>query len=436
MEYEHVAQSLATSGSPAMTDQKPTSDEGISMDTDLGRLVVGQNLATRAEVDACLSIQAQEKEAKDAGHRSLASILVEEGMVTSRQIERIKKTIEDSRTQQIPGYKILSKLGMGAMAVVFKARQISLDREVAIKVLPKKLCENPEYVKLFYKEGRAAAKLNHPNIVQAYDVGEAGGYHFFVMEYVKGHSLFDELEQGKVFSEGEAMKVIVQIARALEHAHSRGLIHRDVKPKNIMMTDDGVAKLADMGLARAASDADAARAEAGRAYGTPYYISPEQIRGEMDIDFRSDIYSLGATLYHLVTGRVPFEGATPAAVMHRHLKDSLVPPDHINTGLSSGLGEVVEVMMAKDRRHRYASTGDLLVDLEQIARGQAPPLARKQIDAGVLSGLEQEASAGDTAIVPAPGAGPAGPTKVTVILIVLAATLAISLFLNVLLLSR
>jgi len=372
-----------------MTDAKNSSATGMSMDSELGRLVVDQNLATPEEVKQCLELQA--KLAEQNNQRSLAQVLVEEGVVTARQISRIKKAIEETRKRPIPGYKILGKLGSGAMATVLKAKQLSLDRYVAIKILPPELSQNAEYVERFYKEGRAAAKLNHPNIVQAYDVGEAGGYHYFVMEYVEGHTLYDELAKGKVFSEAEALKIIIQIARALEHAHSKGLIHRDVKPKNIMITKNGVAKLADMGLARVAADVQTAQAEAGRAFGTPYYISPEQIRGELDIDFRADIYSLGATLYHLVTGRVPFDAPTPVAVMQKHLKEPLIPPDHINTQLSAGLGEVVEVMMAKDRRDRYASTSDLILDLEAVAAGEPPLQARKHIDEAMLTELSRKA---------------------------------------------
>jgi len=369
-----------------MTDRK--SDSEIQQnEAELAKLVVDQKLATQEEVDACL--RARHQPGEDARNRTLAHIMVSRGVVTSGQIERIKTVLDATRGQQIPGYKIISKIGAGAMATVFRARQISLDRIVAIKVLPRKLSENAEYVERFYKEGKAAASLNHPNIVQAFDVGEAGGFHYFVMEYVEGHTLYDELQAGKVFSEAEALRIILQIARALEHSHSQGFIHRDVKPKNIMITSDGVAKLADMGLAREAGDARAAQAEAGKAFGTPYYISPEQIRGEIDIDFRADIYSLGATLYHLVTGRVPFEAPTPAGVMHKHLKEPLVPPDHINTKLSSGMGQLVEVMMAKDRNRRYQSTKDLLIDLEAVSAGQAPPQAHKQMDAGMLSMLQQ-----------------------------------------------
>jgi serine/threonine protein kinase len=361
-------------------------------------------------------------------------------VVTASQIGRVKKTIEATRGQEIPGYQLLAKAGSGAMAMVFKARQISLDRVVAIKVLPRKLSENVEYVTMFYKEGKAAAKLNHPNIVQAFDVGESGGFHYFVMEFIEGHDLWDELQadgpHAKDFTERDALDVIIQIARALEHAHSHGLIHRDVKPKNIMLTMDGntpIAKLADMGLARSTEDVDSAKAEAGRAYGTPYYISPEQIRGEVDIDFRADIYALGATFYHIVTGQVPFDAETPVAVMRKHLTEPLIPPDHINTALSAGVGEVIEVMMAKDRNNRYSSTSDLLLDLEAIAEGRPPAQARKQIDAGVLSGLT---GAGVTETPEAPQTEVDIPethtnSDIMVYVIMLAAALAVSILFNI-----
>ena len=357
-----------------------------SADSELGRVVVEKGLATAGEVVQCRA-ELEAAAGPDPGS-SLGGVLLKKGIITAGQLQRVIDSLDEMHpAQQIPGYRILSRLGAGAMATVFLARQLSLDRKVAIKVLPMRFSENPEYVERFYKEGQAAAKLNHSNIVQAFDVGETGGYHYFVMEYVEGHTLHDELEKGKGFSETEALRIITQIARALAHAHERGLIHRDVKPKNIMMTPDGTAKLADMGLARLAADEQAAQAEAGKAYGTPYYIAPEQIRGELDIDFRADIYALGATLYHLVTGRVPFDGETPAAVMHKHLKELLAPPDHVNAALSVGVGEVVEVMMAKSRDQRYASTSDLIADLEAVARGEPPLLAHKAIDPTALREL-------------------------------------------------
>jgi len=407
----------------------------ITDESTFGRLIVDRKLATPEELHAC---QQQQKELESEGKRiSLLELMIKNGYLTRSQIQRLGQDMEDSMyrpVQQIPGYQILGKLGSGAMARVFKAKQLSLDRIVAIKVLPRKLKENPEFVDRFYREGRAAAKLNHNNIVQAIDVGEAGGYHYFVMEYVDGKTVYDDLAAGKIYSEKDALNIIIQVARALEHAHERGLIHRDVKPKNIMLTRNGVVKLADMGLARETQDIEAAMAEQGRAYGTPYYISPEQIRGEVNIDARADIYSLGATFYHMVTGKVPFEGSSPASVMQKHLKEPLVPPDHINPNLSAGVGEVIEVMMAKKRSERYSSVKELLVDLESIARGEPPLIARSHYDTNVLKKLAEQSSRVEPAVTAqAPAEPESRPDWIWVI--VLGAVLGLSVILNIVLIA-
>jgi serine/threonine-protein kinase len=351
---------------------------GTNIDTLVGRLVIDQGLATHEEVQH--AIEKAKALREENNQASLVQILVDNEYVTKRQIARLKQIIEAERSgQKIPGYKILGKLGAGAMATVFKAKQLSLDRTVAVKVLPRKFSSNQQFIERFYAEGRAAAQLNHPNIVQAFDVGKAGDYHFFVMEFVDGRTVYDDIVKHKRYTEAEAIDIVIQTAEALLHAHERGLIHRDVKPKNIMINKDGVAKLADMGLARAVSDKEAAEAEAGKAFGTPYYISPEQIRGEKNIGPPADIYSLGATLYHMVTGNVPFDGKNPSAVMHKHLKSDLVPPDHVNPRLSAGVSEVIEMMMNKDPRKRYQNSKDLLVDLRALRKGENPPIAHKEV---------------------------------------------------------
>ncbi len=358
--------------------------EGTNLDTLIGRLVVDQGLATPEEVKHCLTLSRNEP-VEEGGKveelsNSLAQLLVDREYVTKRQIARLREAIEAERSgSSISGYRIVGKLGAGAMATVYKAKQVSLDRMVAIKKLPKKFSQNPQFIERFFAEGRAAASLNHPNIVQAFDVGNEGDMYFFVMEYVEGRSVHEDIVKHKRFKEDDAIDVGIQVAEALEHAHERGLIHRDVKPKNIMITKEGVVKLADMGLARAMSDVEAAEAEAGRAFGTPYYISPEQIRGEKDIGPPADIYSLGVTLYHMVTGNVPFEGKNPSSVMHKHLKSDLIPPDHVNPKLGAGISEVIEMMMAKKVKDRYQNCSDLLIDLRAIKKSESPPLAHKDV---------------------------------------------------------
>ena len=367
----------------AKTESKSNADSMVS------RLVVEKGLATQAEIEECREELRRALESSDASQRTIATLLVAKGMVTERQIERLRPLIDEQKSgRQIPGFQIVKKLGAGAMATVYKARQLSLDRMVAIKILPKKFMNNPQFVERFYAEGKAAAQLNHPNIVGALDVGQAGDFHYFVMEYVEGHTVYDDIVSHRKYRETDALDMVIQIARALDHAHKAGFIHRDVKPKNIMITPEGVAKLADMGLARAVSDREAAESEQGKAFGTPYYISPEQIRGEIDVDFRVDIYSLGATFYHMVTGQVPFDGTNPSEVMHKHLKTQLKPPDHVNPALTTGIGEVIETCMAKSRSKRYNTTSDLLGDLEALARGEPPIQARRKFDLSTLTALE------------------------------------------------
>lgn len=407
--------------------------EGTNVDTLVGRLVIEQGLATEDEVSEAAGRVKSLREQQQS-HLSLAQVLVENNYVTKRQLARLRQIIEAERTgQKIPGYKILGKLGAGAMATVYKAKQISLDRTVAIKVLPPKFASNPQFIERFYAEGRSAAQLNHPNIVQAFDVGRAGDLYYFVMEYVDGRTVYDDIVKHRRYSESEALDIIIQIAEALEHAHAKGFIHRDVKPKNVMITREGVAKLADMGLARAITDKEAAEAEAGKAFGTPYYISPEQIRGEKGIGPPADIYSLGATLYHMVTGNVPFDGKNPSAVMHKHLKAELVPPDHVNPKLGSGISEVIEMMMAKDPRRRYRSCADLLLDLRQVRKGETPTIAHKDVlpSEEIATLAAAEARAAPTAEIPEDRSGAEGPAIRPWLFYLLCAVAAVSISFNI-----
>ncbi|MBL9149351.1 MAG: serine/threonine protein kinase [Phycisphaerae bacterium] len=418
-----------TTGSPA-----DASRGGSSFDTILGKLVVDRGLLTREELDECINVVRSGNEGSSADKpnvpHTLEDLLVDREFVTRRQLQRLKNDLEaDRSSQRIPGYKIIKKLGSGAMATVYLGRQLSLDRHVAIKVLPKKFSSDPKFIERFYREGRAAARLNDPNIVQAYDVGQAGEHHYFVMEYVDGETVYDRIVAKRRFSDREALGVVRQVASALKHAHEQGFIHRDIKPKNIMISKTGVVKLADLGLARAISDKEAAEAESGRAFGTPYYISPEQIRGEKSIGPPADIYGLGATFFHMVTGRVPFEGKTPSDVMHRHLKAALTPPDHLNPAISAEVAQVIEMMMQKDPRERYQSARELIEDIDLIVKGERPEHARPHVD---ITAVQQSAQAASVASAqPVPRLASAAKSPVSMLLIVL---LSGSALLNVVLL--
>jgi serine/threonine-protein kinase len=402
---------------------------GLDADEErLAHALISRGLLTREEVQQCRPLSSAE-----AGPRLLLSRLVRAGFLTSNQARRAAHEIDALLGQQIPGYQLLEKLGQGSMGTVYKARQLSMNRLVAIKVLHPRLSANPEFLKRLTREAHLAAKLSHNNIIGAIDVGSAGNIHYFVMEYVEGVTIKDELEAGKVYSEQEALEITLQVARAIQHANRRGLIHRDVKPANIVLTADRVPKLADIGMARETDDTALARAERGMTIGTPFYMAPEQIHGREDIDVRADIYSLGATLYHMVTGQPPFPGTKVDDVLKAHLEQELTPPDHLNTKLSSGLGEVVEFMMAKKRRRRYRSADDLIIDLECLLNGQPPRLARQQIEQATLEELaagerdfesdSEEAGGGESAV------------NYPVWLGVLAVLLALSLLMNVFLVS-
>lgn len=422
MDHEPTSSSSRPEERPA----EGGSRAGGGFDTMLGRLVVDRGLVSDAELQTAIN-----RRDVDPGG-SLADVLLDEGFVTTSQIDRVRSEIESERsTQRIPGYKIIRKLGAGAMATVFLARQISLDRPVAIKVLPRRYSDNADFISRFQREGRAAAKLNDPNIVAAYDVGNSGDHHYFVMEYVDGETVYDRITANKRFDEGEAISVAKQVASALRHAHDRGFIHRDIKPKNVMITKGGVVKLADLGLARALSDKEAAEAEAGRAFGTPFYISPEQIRGKVDIGPQADIYGLGATLYHMVTGSVPFKGKSPSEVMHRHLKEQLIAPDHLNPGLSSELAQIIEMMMAKDPTDRYRNAAELLEDLELLEAGQKPRHAGGAIDIATVVSMADDSPETPQPVV----VGQAGASDRGGLGLLLIAVLGLSLLVNLVLLA-
>lgn len=283
----------------------------------------------------------------------------------------------------ISDFIILEELGRGGMGIVYLAHQISLDRPAAVKILAEHYANNAEFVVNFIKEARAAAKLNHPHIVQAYAVGEDEGIFFFAMEHIDGETMKQVLKREKIITVDQAVTIIQQIAEALDYAWKEArLIHRDIKPDNIMITKNGRAKLADLGLSKVAGEVD--DAESDEVMGTPQYISPEHLTGA-PMDVRSDIYSLGATFYNLVTGRFPFEGRTPTEIARKHLEEALVPPHMVNPDVPIAVGQVIEKMMAKNIKNRYQDAEQLVEDLRMVRRGKKPPVATQGIKA--LTGL-------------------------------------------------
>ncbi|MDL2717849.1 MAG: protein kinase [Acidobacteriota bacterium] len=267
-------------------------------------------------------------------------------------------------------YEILEELGAGGMGKVYRARDLTLERVVALKTLAHQFSSDANFVQRFLKEARAAARLNHPNIVQIYDFGCVDSVYYLAMEFVDGHSLGTYLKRGH-FSETESIQIIRHACRALSVAHADGIVHRDIKPDNMMLTSRGDVKLVDLGIAKRI-DEDQSLTQTGQAIGTPHYISPEQIRGQKDVDPRADVYSLGATLYHLVTGHTPYAGASGPIVMSMHLVEPLPDPRRFEAGLTEGICRVIRKMMAKDRDGRYGDVYALDLDLYRLQCGERP----------------------------------------------------------------
>ena len=285
--------------------------------------------------------------------------------------------------------KLLSRGGMGE---VFLAKQISLDRPVALKVLQQKHIEDREYVESLFKEARAAAKLSHPNIVQAYAVGEDNGIFYFAMEYIRGKTFKQILKEEKTIEFTRAATVIRDIARAIGAAwREQKLVHQDIKPDNIMLDSNGFAKLADLGLAKVATGSPDESDDDDKVLGTPQYISPEQLTG-VPTDIRSDIYSLGATFYHFVTGRFPYVAKTGDEIARMHVESTLQPPKEVNPALPDKLNGIIVKMMEKDINKRYQSAEELIADLDAYlrsapvaAKSPAKPVAAKLVPKPVVA---------------------------------------------------
>jgi serine/threonine protein kinase len=264
-------------------------------------------------------------------------------------------------------YEVGRLLGAGGMAEVFEGRDRLLARRVAIKVLQVQFARDPSFLIRFKREAQAAASLSHPNIVGVYDTGSEDGTHFIVMEYVDGRTLKEVIRaEGPLYPE-RAAEICADVCSGLVAAHARGLIHRDIKPGNVMLTPDGKVKVMDFGIARATTSETITQTAA--VVGTAQYISPEQAQGQA-VDYRSDLYSLGCCLYEMLTGTVPFTGATPVAIAYRHVREDPTPPRMLNADVPAPLEAICLKAMAKLPDNRYQTAAEFQSDLERFRNGQ------------------------------------------------------------------
>jgi beta-lactam-binding protein with PASTA domain/tRNA A-37 threonylcarbamoyl transferase component Bud32 len=298
-------------------------------------------------------------------------------------------------------YHVVDRIAAGGMGEVFRAHDAVLDREVAIKVLHRQLASDHGFVERFRREARAAAGLSHPNIVNVHDWGAVDGIYYMVMEFVRGTSTRDLLNEEGLLAPAQAADILLQTLSALDHAHRKGIVHRDIKPENVMVTREGVVKVADFGLARAYADAQIT--DAGSVTGTVQYLSPEQLQGE-PADPRTDLYALGIVAFELVTGRLPFSGETPMAIAYKHIHERVPRPSVLNPAVPASLDGWVSSMTEKQRELRPESAAEARRDLEAESRSLpvAEPVASLVPDVAVIP-PPVDAKRATTVTIPQPG---------------------------------
>lgn len=260
-------------------------------------------------------------------------------------------------------YRVIEKIGGGGMADVYRAEDLELGRIVALKILHKHFASDEGFLERFRREARAAAKLNHPNIVSIHDVGQENGVYFIVMEYVKGMTLKKLIQKDAPLSTEKVVHIAMQIAKAMEFAHEHEIVHRDIKPQNVIITDTGEIKVTDFGIARAGSTSTMTRT--GSILGTAHYVSPEQAQGGV-VGPTTDIYSLGVVIYEMATGELPFRGENPVAVALKHINDTPLPPRQVFAAVPESLEAVTLKAMAKNPSDRYQSAEALRDDLKRV----------------------------------------------------------------------
>ncbi|MFH0940191.1 MAG: serine/threonine-protein kinase [Planctomycetota bacterium] len=352
-----------------------------------GDIAVSKGLLTWAQVRDALKRQTEYKLKGIPMH--IGEICVEMGLLTQAQYNDILATqherdntispedrnatnyanleeIEDGETFQLGRYRLEKRLG-GVMSIVFKGTDTQTHSTVALKILPRHLAHDSAFVERFKREIKATCMMAHPNIVRICDTGIEQGVFYLATEFIDGETLSQRLRRDGKIPRAEALRIGRDIAHALGHAHARNVLHRDVKPENVMISSTGDVKLADLGLAKFLHDEQFITAE-GIAVGTPHYISPEQARALKDVDHRSDLYSLGAMLFHIITGRLPYEGDNGAEVMKRHVFEAVPDPRSIDPNLSADIAEMIMKLMAKNPAQRFQTGEELAQHLDKLLK--------------------------------------------------------------------
>ena len=344
-------------------------DQTIDEDFRYGQLAIEGRLITPDQFDAAMD------KARTIG-KPLAEVLVTDALLDAATADRLtkalKRILRDERAKseggvlmkkQIGGYKLVRRIGEGGMGEVYLAEQLTMHRTVALKILHAKWADDEEFRKRFLLEARAVGKLSHQNLIQVFDVGKYQGLYYFSMEFIDGVTVDDLIRHEGSLGVEKVIDITLQVCEALTYLSTHGIVHRDIKPANIMMTKDGIVKLGDFGFIQSGYDAELM--QEGSTIGTPDYISPEQARGERNLDVRSDIYSLGASLFHMLAGRTLYSGSC-SKVMRDHIEAN--PPDlrKLSPNLPQGLVRIIERMIAKLPMDRHQSPAEIAKELEVL----------------------------------------------------------------------
>lgn len=369
---------MATNGASA-----PELDE----DFRYGQLAIEGRLITPDQFDTAMDRVRDSK-------KPLADILVTEGTIDATTADRLTKAlrriVRDERAKseggmlvnkQIGGYKLVRRIGEGGMGEVYLAEQLTMHRTVALKILHNKWADDEEFRKRFLLEARAAGKLNHQNLIQVYDVNKYQGKYYFSMEFIDGVTVEDLIRHEGALPVEKVIDICMQVCQALKYLANHNIVHRDIKPANIMVTKDGTVKLGDFGFIQSVWDAELM--QEGTTIGTPDYISPEQARGERNLDVRSDIYSLGASLFHMLTGKTLFQGSC-SKVMRDHIETEPPKLDELRKDLPKDLKRMLGKMTAKQPIDRYQTPDEVIKDLDLLRidvahKDGAIPSSRSQI---------------------------------------------------------
>jgi serine/threonine-protein kinase len=344
----------------------------------LGQIALEKGWATIEQINEARRFQARRKARGEKV--TISQALVALGILTEVQVRRALggpkappplSAAPHPLAQAIKGYRIDKQLGSGGMGDVYLAQQTSLDRPVALKILPAHLAGDESFIERFVTEARAAGKVSHENIVAAVDIGESNGRYFFVMELMVGPTLQQAIQREGAIEEKRALEVARQVACGLKHACKQGLIHRDIKPANIMFSSENVAKICDFGLAHRI-DADDTLAMPGIVQSSPAYASPEQCRGRKDLDHRTDMYSLGVTLFEMLTGQRPFTADSPGALFTKHATETPPSPQSVNPAVTPAASRLVLRLLRKDPAQRFESYDQLIEAIDAVAKSGAP----------------------------------------------------------------